>query len=231
MPTYTDCQPPVPTYYAPIAKPTVGKAKLRVVHNVAKGKPIDGYLDGRRVIANFPYKRVSEYMEVNSGHRLLEVKLSGTDKEVISGTVTLEPGRAYTIMANGHIADTGTVIEPLLLMDDVSCPPSGKVKVRVVHAAGNSPAVDIYSGSGKIFSNVAFGHVGNPEFVTLDAGQISVTATPASGSNTILGPLRYNLVNGGVYTLIASGIYRDSDTPLTAIVTEDSHSACIVVHE
>lgn len=221
---------PVPTYYAPIAASTPGKSKLRVIHNVAKGKEIDGYLDGTRVLGNFPYKRISEYLEVNSGHRLLEVKLSGTDKEVISGTVNLEPGRSYTLIANGHVADTGTVIQPLLLIDDISCPPSGKSKVRFIHAANNSPAVDIYSGLAKIFENISFGHVGSPEFILIDAGDIGVTATTVGSSTPIFGPIKYRLNNGGVYTIVASGIYKDPQTPLSAIISEDSHGSCIVMN-
>jgi hypothetical protein len=221
---------PVPTYYAPIASTTVGKAKLRVIHNVAKGKEIDGYLDGNKVLGNFPYKRISDYLEVNSGMRQLDIKLAGTDKEIISGSVKLEPGRSYTLMANGHFADVDTVIKPLLLIDDITCPPSGKAKVRFVHAANEAPAVDIYAGLNKIFSNVSFGHVGSPEFLTVDAGELSVTVTPAGSSKTVLGPIKYKLSNGGVYTVIASGIIGDPQTPLTAIVSEDSRGSCVVTN-
>jgi hypothetical protein len=214
---------------------SIGKSKIRVVHNVANGPEVDGYLDGKLVLRTVAYKAISDYLEVNSGKHVVTVKIAGTDKSIVHGEVTLTPGMAYTLIVHGLISDPKT-ISPLLVDDNLACPVPGKAHVRFIHAAAGAPAVDIYSGHVRIFGNVSYGHAGNPEYLPVHSGHINVSVKTAAAVNirsdvvTVVGPLPLRLESGGIYTIIASGIVGDSKCPLTALVSEDSKGSCVVTH-
>jgi hypothetical protein len=205
------------------------KSRLRVVHNVANGPKVDGYLDGKRVLRDVSYKTISNYLEIPSGSHIVKVTVANTDKTIITGEVVVEANTAYTLIVHGLIKDPKT-IAPLLLEDSLACPAPGKAHVRFVHAAAGAPAVDIYGGPAKIFSNVSYGQVGEPSYLPVPAGRVPVSVKPAGAQQVVLGPLPLTLENGGIYTVIASGIVGDKNTPLTALLSEDTHGSCVVTH-
>lgn len=205
-----------------------GKARLRVVHNVAHGPDIDGYLDGVEVLRHFSYKSISDYLEVNAGLRDLAIKAAGTQTVVIAGSVELQAGRAYTLIVHGSMSPR--VLTPLLLEDNLSCPAAGKSHVRFIHAAAGAPAVDIYAGPTKVFGNVSYGQVGTPHYLPVDAGVINVSVNPAGSGRPVLGPIPLKVDSGRIYTIIASGIVGDSQAPITALISEDSKGACVVMN-
>ena len=205
------------------------KSKVRVVHNVANGPDVDGYLDGMKVLKNFGYKSISDYLEVKSGKHTLTVKVSSNDSVIINGDVNLMPGKAYTVIVHGLISDLNS-ISSLVLEDNLMCPMEGKAHVRFIHAAAGVPAVDIYAGNTKIFDNVAYGQVGNPMYLPVDAGMVDVSVTAAGSLDIALGPINLRLVGRNIYTVIASGLIGDDRSPLTALVTEDTKGSCIVMN-
>jgi len=204
-------------------------AKLRIIHNVAGGPEVDGYLDGVNVLQNFSYKSITDYLKVKSGSRMVTVKIAGTNNEIINGGIELAPGGVYTLIVHGLISNPKT-IAPLLLSDDLSCPAQGKAHVRFVHAAAGAPGVDIYGNGSKVFSNVTYGEVGTPHYVPVNLGKLEVTVKPAGQNVSVLGPIPLNLNNRGVYTIIASGLVGDNKFPLTALVSEDTKGSCVVMN-
>lgn len=212
-----------------------GKSKIRVVHNVAKGPEVDGYFDGKLVLRKVSYKAISDYLEVSSGKHVITVKISGTNNSIVHGELILTQGMAYTLIVHGLISDPKT-IAPLLVDDNLSCPVPGKAHVRFIHAAAGAPAVDIYSGNVRVFSNVTYGKSGNPEYLPVNAGHIDISVKTAAAVNVrgdvvrVLGPIPLNLASGGVYTIIASGLVGDASCPLSALVSEDTKGSCIVTN-
>lgn len=208
------------------------RSHLRVVHNVANGPKVDGYLDGNKVLKSVSYKAISDYLEVSSGVHLLTVKVAGTDKAIINGKFDLLPGKSYTLIVHGLIKDLKS-IAPLLLDDNLGCPASGKAHVRFIHAAAGTSSVDILvsrnnSNMTRIFTDVSYGHTGSPTYFPVDAGLVEVSVNPYNSKEKLLGPIFLRLVDGGIYTIIASGFYGDLDSPLTALVSEDSKGSCII---
>lgn len=245
------------TYHAPIADmrpPTT--AKIRIIHSVSHGAEVDGYFDGKKVFGNFPYKRISDYLEVPAGKKEAVILLSATNKEVIRGTLDLQPGRYYTLLVYGHVG-VETVIKPLLLVDNLTCPPRGNAFVRLIHATTGGVPVDVVVNGKVTFPDVEFGSIAVPvdadgnrvksEYALVplhsardqsNALQVTVYRAGVSGDIisgvqdskgwSLVGPIDYQLKDGGVYTVVTSGILNDKDAPLSVIFSEDTHGSCLV---
>ena len=91
-------------------------------------------------ISGLAYGEASRFVPVLAGTQQIQVTASGTDFVAIDVAPTLEKMTAYTVLAINELAN----IEPLLLVDDLSSPAKGFLKLRVVHAAPAAPAVDVY---------------------------------------------------------------------------------------
>lgn len=204
------------------------KSRIRVVHNVANGPNVDGFFDGAKVLKGVGYKAISDYLEVPSGKHSIDVKVADTDTVITGGDIVLAPGEVYTFIVHGLISDLKS-IQPLLLKDDLSCPAPGKAHVRLVHAAASVPAADVYAGNFRIFDNVSYGQVGYPAYLLTNAGAVDVSVTPHDSKTVVLGPLALKLADGGVYTVIASGLLNDAKAPFTVLVSEDTKGSCVVM--
>lgn len=117
-------------------------------------------------------------------------------------------------------------VELIVLQDDLSCPNYGQAKVRVIHGAAGVPPVDVYINNNQVLSNVTYG-ANSGSYIPITAGNIQLSVNPAGSNKTVLGPLPLSLKNGEVYTVIISGIPGNTNTPLTALLTEDSKGLCI----
>ena len=204
-------------------------SRLRVVHNVANGPNVDGVLDDKMILKGVAYKAISDYLEISSGIHTLSLYISGTDKLIAKWGLNLGPGSAYTLIVHGLITDLKS-IAPLLLRDNLTCPMHGRAHVRFVHAAASIPAVDIYGGDNKVFTNVKYGETGNPTYLPVDAGQINISVTTTGSNQIALGPIPLQLASGGIYTIIATGLLNDNTSPLSALVSEDSKGSCIMMN-
>ena len=212
----------------PQTKPVQGFSKVRAVHNVAKGPNVNVVLDGKIALENVGYMAVSDYLKVPSGRHSVAITTTDGSKTLASTTVTLTPGADYTVIAHGDVTDLST-LSLLALQDDNSCPKAGKAHVRFVHAAATVPAVDVWADmETKVFSDVSYGKTGEPVYLPVKAGEISIAVTPAGSGDIVLGPVDLRLDSGKIYTIVASGLLDDEDAPVSAIISQDS--ACATVH-
>lgn len=113
---------------------------VRVLHASPNAPNVDVLVDDRMVVQDLAYADFAGYLGVASGHRNVKVRATGTTTTVIDAGVDLSPRQSYTVIAAGFLAQ----IDPIVLLDDRSAPPTGKVNVRVVHAAASAPEVDVY---------------------------------------------------------------------------------------
>ena len=203
-----------------------GKSRFRILHNVADGLPVDGFLDTRSVFRNFPYKSISDYIELTSGIHDLSIKIAQSDECVTGGEITFIPDRTYTLIIHGSMLN----VVPLLIEDDLRCPLPDKANIRFIHAAANIHPIDLYSGSSKIFTNISYGKLGTPIYLSIQPGSSELYITPSGSLQIILGPINLRFVEGGIYTIILSGIIGNPNTPLTALVSEDTKGSCIVMN-
>ncbi len=203
-------------------------SRVRAVHNVAKGPNVNVLLDGKMALSGVGYKAISDYLKVPSGKHTVSITTTDGKTTLASVDVGLIPGKDYTVVAHGDISDLSS-IDLLALQDDNSCPTHGKAHVRFIHAAAKVPGVDIWANMNTpVFTSVSYGNTGEPTYVIVDAGHISLAVTPAGSTDVVLGPLDLKLDAKKTYTILATGLLDDEEAPLSALVSEDS--SCSTIH-
>jgi hypothetical protein len=168
----------VPTTFA-----QAGTAKVRVIHASPDAPAVDVYVNGNAVLTNVPFFTASDYLDLPAGSYRIQVTPAGSpaDQAVIDATATVEAGMAYTIAATGEVAS----IAPTIIVDDLSAPAAGSVKVRVYHFSPDAPAVDVKLADGTtLISNLAFPDAS--DYLEVPAGTYSLQVTPAGGDAVVI---------------------------------------------
>jgi uncharacterized protein DUF4397 len=181
------------------------EALVRLAHfapGLRKGDVYVAYVNGRLRLKDVPFKTVSDYLKVRPGRFQVEVRKSGQAADappVVSATVTLKGGRAYTVAVFGQL----TSVRAMLLDDDMSRPASGKSRFRFIQALPGNQAVDLASDGGVLFSGAQFPSASG--YVEVPAGRADLELRKA-GSGELLAPSRnVNLPKGSVSTLVVVG--------------------------
>jgi hypothetical protein len=137
---------------------------------------------------------------------------SGTP--AITGSVTIEGGRDYTVFAGGDGTNIPLGLFPLV--DDTAAPGADQAKVRIVHAAPFAPqantGVDIRLADQSAalvradLTGVEFGQFSDP-YVSIPAAatDLAVNVTTVGGATTIIGPIPANLPDQTIASIFAIG--------------------------
>lgn len=119
-------------------------AQLRIIHASPDAPAVDVRANGNVVATGLDYGAATAQLEVDEGTISLQVdaRLPGGSTTAAIGPVdvTLDDETLYTVLAVGNVAQ----ISPLVLSQPDAPVPSGQVRLRVVHAAPQAPAVDVY---------------------------------------------------------------------------------------
>ena len=198
------------------------RSRLRVVHASPDAPNVDVLVDGKTVVTNAPYETASAYLTVGSGTRHVEVRATGGTSDVIDAKPSFTPNAFYTILAVNTLAN----IEPLVLTDDNAAPPTGQIKLRLVHAAPSAGPVDIYVEApgtdittvSPTLTNVPF--KGVSDYLTVAAGSYEVFITPTGSKTVAIDSGALTLAAGQIRTAVALD-KLNGGTPLTAIVLSD----------
>lgn len=179
-----------------------GAAKLRIAHFSPDAPAIDVYFDGVKRLTNVAYEKHSNYLELPAGKHKIEVRGTGSAADVpaiVSADADLAANGAYTLAAIGKLA----AITGKLYTDDTSAPPTGKVKLRVMHDAPDQAPVDVVVTNGQeLAAKLAFPD--SSSYLTVDPGKYDVEVR-AAGSTTPLLASTVVLQSGGVYSVAVIG--------------------------
>lgn len=86
----------------------------------------------------------------------------------------------------------------------------GQALIRVIHTSPDAPALDLYAGDRIVASGLVQGDVTG--FLPVPAGQMALLFVPTGGSiDTAIVETRFDLVDGGVYEVVALGQLREID--------------------
>jgi hypothetical protein len=194
---------------------TTDTALLRVV-NGTSGAPISVAIDGRLAIERVTAQAPSAYVGVPAGTHTLEVRSAELGTPLGSRPVTFQKDSSYTLVAPA--GDGGG--DPLVAIDTGAVPAAGKVKFRVVHAAPDAPALDVYLTEEGAPLADAFPYVTPfvygvgtsadfPGYVERDPGTYEVRFTGAGTADVLLdtGPLPATA--GQVFSVV---LLQQSDT-------------------
>jgi hypothetical protein len=194
----------------PVIEVADTRCMLRLIHASPDASSVDVLLDDSEVISSVQFKRPSDYKEVISGYRHLQVKeaLGQNPLTLIDQIVSLESGKDYTLVLGGFEAS----IDFLLLEDDNTDAPLHKAKVRFIHASPDAPALDLLVDNKVKLSYVPFRGVSN--YIEYWVGDYDFQVNEAGTGNVLIGgpflpPI--SLEDGKVYTYMVVDELQDID--------------------
>jgi hypothetical protein len=176
---------------------------LRLAHLSPDTPAVDVYVNsvadpGADVtLSGVPYGIVSPYRTVPPGVYTVSMRLAGapaSSPPVLSRTVQVAAGTAQTVAGVGHHADLGLKV----LADDLTSPPAGQVRVRVVAAAATANSLDVSVPDGPaLAAGLAFGTTG--DYVDVPGRSTTLSITSSGGAATTV-PVQ--LQAGSVYSVL-----------------------------
>jgi hypothetical protein len=198
--------PAAATAYASSA--TTGTGWIRLAHLSPNTPAVDVYLysfnnsSAMIVLHHVAYGTVSPYESVHAGDYSVAMRASGasaTSQPVLSTSVTIAAGHAYTVAGMGP--ESGLRLQ---VMDDDLTTPSGQSLVRVIQASLKQQVVNVDLGSTSLASSLKFASVSPYEPVSPGNESVAVTAGSTNAKSSV------SLGAGTVHTLVvldgASGL-------------------------
>ncbi|HEV7869748.1 MAG TPA: DUF4397 domain-containing protein [Modestobacter sp.] len=183
--------------------PSTGDGLLRMMHLSPDTPSVDAYIDSVSdpgvgvVLSAVSYGDVSPYQRLPAGTYTVSARGAGVDPAsppVLATTVTIAPGAATTIAGVGAFADLGFAV----LTDDLTLPPPGRSRARVINAATTGSPLDLALGEGSTLStDLAF--AGTSDYADVPAGAGTLTVTDSSGTPA---QLPVELAAGSIYTVL-----------------------------
>lgn len=185
---------------------TENDACVRVVHTSAGAPAVDVYVNDSLVIKNLAFGKATDFAPLPSGKdREIKIVPTGSplDAAIVDKKVDLDAGQAYDLIAVNRVDDIDLKSEEV----DLNPVPAGQARVRVVHAAPDSPSVDVVVTDGpKLFGGVGFGDVS--DYTVVDAGTYDLQLK--DGDNVVARIESLELADNTVYDLIAIGSTKDN---------------------
>jgi hypothetical protein len=173
---------------------------IRLAHLSPNTPAVDVYLysfgnaDARMVLHHVGYGDVSPYLAVPGGDYSVAMRGAGaspTSPPVLSASIRVTPGSAYTALAVGP----RTGLRVRVFRDDLSTP-SGQSLVRVVQASMKHPRVTVSWGGKVLASKLPFASV--TSYTAVSPGAETVTASAGAGN----AQSSVTLSAGSIHTLV-----------------------------
>ncbi len=191
-----------PFFAAPARAATVGY--VRLAHLSPDTPAVDVYLSSVAGGAprKFPavgYGTVSTYLPLDTGTYSVAMRNVGaadSSQPVLSTSVTVEAGSAYTVAGVGRFADLGLRV----INDDLKLPTAGKAKVRVVNASVRAPQLDVSVATtgATIATGAAFATT--TDYREVEPGRWPLKLQPSGSTNAT--EVAANCAAGGVYSVL-----------------------------
>jgi len=176
-----------------------GKSMVRLVNAVPGAAAVDLSADDKSVFTAVAYKAVTPYAEI--GDNMVKMKLLGAGGAPLADNAeTMTDGYRYTVVALPK-KDGGVQLK--VVRDEV-VPDSGKVKLRVIHAAPGLGEIDVLVPGQKdpLFDNVNYGMEAGYKDVKPMTGVIEIRGEHGSAPIRIKS-MKYEA--GKAYTVVVSG--------------------------
>jgi hypothetical protein len=187
---------------------TTGTGWIRLAHLSPNTPAVDVYLysfdnsTAMIVLHHVAYGTVSPYESVPAGDYSVAMRGAGasaTSQPVLSTSVTIAAGHAYTVAGMGP--ESGLRLQ---VLDDDLTTPAGQSLVRVIQASLQDQVVNVILGSTDLASNLKFASVSSYQAVSPGSMTVTVSAGAGGAKSSV------TLAAGTVHTLVvldgASGL-------------------------
>lgn len=176
---------------------------LRLAHLSPDTPAVDVYVnsvahpDVGITLTGVDYGTVSAYQGVPFGTYTVSMRAAGADPSsppVLSTTVDVESDSAHTVAGVGHFANLGLQV----LTDDLTLPPAGQARVRVIDAAAGADSLDVsLAGGSSIAAGVTFADTS--DYVDIPAGVTRLQINAGNGAPT---QVPVDVAAGSVYSVL-----------------------------
>jgi hypothetical protein len=190
----------IPAASVVTASAATGTGWIRLAHLSPNTPAVDVYLysfgdsSAQIVLHHVAYGTVSPYEQVPAGDYTVAMRAAGavsTSAAVISASVDVAPGHAYTVAGLGP--ESGLRLQ---VLDDQLTTPSGQALVRIIQASLKQSVVSVNWGGDMLQSSLKFGAVSS--YQTVSAGTETLTVSGGGDTATASVPL----AAGTVHTLV-----------------------------
>jgi Domain of unknown function (DUF4397) len=195
---------------------TTGTGWIRLAHLSPNTPAVDVYLysfDNSKamiVLHHVAYGTVSPYESVQAGDYSVAMRAAGasaTSQPVLSTSVTIAGGHAYTVAGMGP--ESGLRLQ---VLDDKLTTAPGQAEVRVIQASLKQPVVTVTLGSTVLAGGLKFASVSDYQSVSPGTQTVTVSAGATDANSSV------TLAAGTVHTLVV----LDGANGLEVISLEDA---------
>ncbi|WP_027963658.1 DUF4397 domain-containing protein [Halalkalibacillus halophilus] len=157
-------------------------AMVRVVHASPDAPEVDVYVNGEAAVEGAAFSDATDYLNLPAGDHEVEIYAAGTygdSDPVISTTLSVEAGWAYTVAAVGELENLD-----LQVAEDSMEVTEGMTKVRVGHFSPDAPTVDVgLIGGDALFAGATFPSV--TDYQELDADTYDLEIRTEDGTQVL----------------------------------------------
>jgi hypothetical protein len=168
-----------------------GYASNPAVQFVINGERVSNLITSRTPYPGGGYNTgggsTPDYLALTAGSKDFKISIpkkgTNTDSLVLyTTTFNLEAGKTYT----AHITDTAANTKSLITADNLTKPDSGYAKLRFVNLMPNVPAIDLYYGTTKVASNIAY--LSNSDYFTIQTPSTTLAWTTREAGTAATSP-------------------------------------------
>jgi hypothetical protein len=184
---------------------TTSPPKLRFFNASPDLGAVDIAVGGNPTVGLLNYETFSNYRAAATGPQAITVTLSGGTTQVLQTTQDLENGNLFSYVIFGRSGAP----HALLLPDNLELPGGGNVKLRLVNATVEQPAIDLYvTNPGQDLASVtptisSIPAGGASDFIERNAGSSEVRITPAGSKTVLYDSSQVTLSDRNAYSIVA----------------------------
>lgn len=200
--------------FAASAHPATSPSFVRIIHASPDVGTADVFVDGSKLLSSFAFGAVTGYASIPPGPHKVQIALvgKGIGASVITQTLDVSPGTAYTVAAIGTKA-TGLSLEVFVDNNFIS---PGTTKFRVYQLSPDAGSVSVAEGHITLLNGVSYRNASN--YLSVAAG--AYTFQVASPSNSATLSTSTTLKANTVASLFVVGMF--SGAPKSALVTSQT---------
>jgi len=175
---------------------------VRVIHASPDVGTADVFVDGAPLLSSFQFGAVTNYVAVPAGPHKVQIALvgKGIGAAVISETLAVSPGLAYTVAAVGTKA-TGLSLK--VFIDNNLLSP-GTAKLRVYQLSPDGGAITVSAQGSTLLSGISYQGASN--YLPMSVGAYTFNVTSATHNSTL--PMDATLKANTVTSVFTVGLYN-----------------------
>jgi hypothetical protein len=179
-----------------VTDPAVQFAMLRIVNLIPDaGGPLNVTLDGNTFVSGLNFEALTQYQQIDSGTRAIQVSVAGGASNIISTSLSFTGITNYTLVIYGPAGEATSLLVsdacPSSAQAVCSDPGAGNFNLRVINAATTGAGVDVYvtapganlDAAAPNFAGVSVGTTST--FSILAAGNLEIRVT-SSGTKEVI---------------------------------------------